>query len=190
MNRLVSGVGINDDSRATTYFDGSRYIQCPFYMAWHGMLSRCYNPSVQAKNKSYIGCSVAPEWLVFSKFKQWMISKEWDGNQLDKDLLTQGNKVYGPRECAFISQSLNKFTIDRVNERGDMPLGVSLCKRKNKFRADCNNPFTGKKETIGRFNTPEEAHNAWRHRKHQLAMVYADMQSDQRVADALRVRYA
>jgi hypothetical protein len=59
-----------------------------------------------------------------------------------------------------------------------------------RFRSYCGNPFTGKVEHLGYFNNPEDAHEAWRQRKHELACRYADEQADERVAKALRERFA
>lgn len=56
--------------------------------------------------------------------------------------------------------------------------------------ARCNNPFTLARECLGFFQDPDAAHEAWRARKHEHACVYADMQTDPRIAKALRARYA
>ena len=48
----------------------------------------------------------------------------------------------------------------------------------------------GKREHLGYFSTPEEAHEAWRKRKDDLAQRVADEESDPRVVEALRKRYS
>lgn len=40
--------------------------------------------------------------------------------------------------------------------------------------SQCRNPFSNKGETLGYFDTPEEAHNAWKKRKHQHAIKLAE----------------
>ena len=74
--------------------------------------------------------------------------------------------------------------------RGECPIGVHLFKPTGKYRANCGNPFTGKVEYLGLFSTPEEAHEAWRKRKHELAQLVAATESDMRVVEALRKRYS
>lgn len=153
------------------------------------MIGRCYGANIQAKNPTYIGCSVCEEWLVFSNFKQWMEKQDWKSKQLDKDLLLVGNKVYSPYTCVFVDSVTNKFTIDSGAARGEWPIGVCFHKHTGKFEAQCKNPFTGKNEHLGLFACPEQAHLAWKRRKHELALRLAGLQTDQRVAYALRTRY-
>ncbi len=47
-------------------------------------------------------------------------------------------------------------------------------------------PFTGQHKFLGYFVSSDLAHEAWRAHKHQIALVYADQQPDQRIAAALR----
>jgi hypothetical protein len=137
---------------------------------------------------TYVGCSVSPDWLRFSMFLAWMQRQDWQGKQLDKDILIPGNKIYSPDTCVFVPSALNMFLVDTGKTRGDWPLGVSETRR-GRFRATCRNPFTGKTEWLGQFNDPEEAHQSWRARKHQHALRYADQQTDPRIAQALRTRF-
>lgn len=198
--RLVCGVGINDADYAVTVEEvisrenGKRTRRrvwiCPLYRAWEGMLRRCYSSALHAQRPTYAGCSVAAEWRKFSAFRSWMVKQNWEGNHLDKDILRAGNKVYGPETCVFVSRSLNNFLIDAGAARGEWPIGVSLHKRNGKFRAECRNPITGRNERIGLFTCPDEAHMAWLKRKRELANLLAEQQTDQRIADALRARYA
>jgi len=189
VNKLVYGVGTNDAGRAVwTKLNGKRVV-CPFYDRWQSMLGRCYDPKFHLRNPTYVGCSVAEEWLLFSNFENWMKTQDWEGKQLDKDILKLGNKLYSPDFCIFIPKKLNSFTVDCGASSGEWPIGVSLHKRTGMFVARCSNPFTGKRENLGGFDNPDDAHEAWRKRKHELALIYADQQTDPRIADALRTRY-
>ena len=118
-----------------------------------------------------------------------MIEQDWEGNQLDKDIIIPGNKVYGPEKCAFVSRNLNMFTTESGSIRGEWPVGVYWHKREKKFLSRCCNPITRKQETVGYFDDPAEAHKAWRVKKHEHACRYADMQTDPRIAEALKSRY-
>lgn len=129
------------------------------------------------------------EWHRFSGFHEWAITQPWEGNELDKDLLVKGNKIYGPDFCIYISGAINCFLTDHAAARGQWPIGVSRYSNGKKFLAFCNNPNTGICEYLGGFHTPDEAHQAWRRKKHLHACMHAEKQSDQRIALALRSRY-
>lgn len=187
-NRLIYGVGINDaDYVVQPTINGKREI-CPFYRLWFNMIKRCYSMKYQVRYPTYIGCSVCDEWLTFLNFKAWVQTQNWEGKELDKDLLLEDNKVYSPETCIFVDHVVNTFTLNRAADRGNHPIGVDILKHGG-FRARCNNPFSGKSEYLGQFTCPNQAHEAWRKRKHELACQLADLQSDDRVADALRMRY-
>ena len=141
-------------------------------------------------NPSYIDTSVCSEWLYATAFKKWMEQQDWHGKCLDKDIVVPGNKLYSPETCAFVLPATNKFVTARDASRGDYPIGVTLFKRTGKYKAQCGNPFTGKQEHLGLFSTPEEAHEAWRKRKHELAQLVAATESDMLVVEALKRRYS
>ena len=188
--KLVYGVGINDaDYPVHPKIDG-KAVRCPYYTTWRNMLERCYSQKSLEYRPSYKGCSVCPDWIYFMNFRAWMMKQDWEGKELDKDLLVRGNKVYSPETCMFINRGVNIFLVEKESARGDYMLGVYYEKSRGKFRACCSNPFTGKMDKIGRFNTEKEAHEAWRQYKHKLACILADLQTDARVANALRSRYA
>ena len=187
--KLICGVGVNDLSRPVRTKLNGKEVKCPFYTRWMAMLRRCYCPKFHLERPTYVGCSVTEEWLLFSNFERWMKTQDWEGKELDKDLLKAGNKLYSPDFCVFIPRELNSFTKDSGAIRGEYPLGVHLHKGKGRFKAQCRNPFTKRQEHLGLFDTPDEAHLAWRKRKHELALIYADQQTDPRVAEALRTRY-
>jgi len=188
-NKLVCGVGINDANYVVKPRINGKMVACPFYVAWNNMLMRCYDPKFQAKRPTYIGCSVVPEWLSFMTFRAWMVWQDWQDRVLDKDLLIPGNRVYSPQTCVFISHGLNNFTTDSAAARGEFPLGVYWHRQSGKFMARCSNPFTGKQEHLGLFTCPDEAHEAWRKRKHELALQIAALHADPRIAAALSIRY-
>lgn len=194
-NKLVYGVGINDADYEVMRFEmvGIKFSmiwKCPIYRVWSHMLGRCYSPVEQKNNPTYLGCSVVTEWHLFSAFRKWMIDQSWGLMAIDKDILYLGNKVYGPDFCIFVTQALNTFLTDCARSRGSWPIGVSLKKKNNKFQAQCQNPFTRNREHLGYFSCPLKAHEAWRQRKHRHACRYADMQTDQRIAKALRDKYS
>lgn len=193
--KLVYGFGVNDaDYQVYSYeiLDGRHKATwiCPFYLIWREMLCRCYSQKYQAKKPTYAGCSVVREWHLFSVFRAWMAAQDHEGKHLDKDILSPGNKVYSPEYCVFIPSRLNSFMLGREADRGPYPIGVCWNSETKRFVARCSNPFLGRQEHLGQFTDPAEAHEAWRARKHEHACRYADQQTDDRIAAALRARYA
>ena len=163
---------------------------------WFGINRRCDPDSDYVKSRpTYQGCR--NEFSSFEEFKQWAESQagfyKKDGKgkfwQIDKDLISPGSKVYSPDACIFVPSQLNMFMTDRAAARGEWPIGVSWQKSADKFKAYCRNPFTCKQEHLGMFSDPDAAHEAWRKRKHELACLYAEQQTDPRIAQALRTRY-
>lgn len=190
--KKMFGVGTNDAGYVTVKFlcvggkQGQSWI-CPYYRVWKDMLRRCYDKLYHKRQPTYVGCTVVEEWKTFSNFKAWMETQDWRGKQLDKDLLVGGNKEYGPVTCVFIPKAVNLFMIDRVADRGDLPIGVS--RNGGNYKARCRNPFTKENEYLGTFSCPEEAHLAWRVKKAEHARRLAEEQTDERVKKALLERY-
>jgi hypothetical protein len=197
--KLVFGVGINDADYAVKKFETIGYVNgkikqklvwyCHYYRAWTNMLERCYSAKLQERRPTYKGCSVSEEWLRFSSFRSWMEKQNWEGMQLDKDILFEGNKVYSANTCVFVAKMVNTFTTDRGNDRGEWLIGVYWDKSVGKFKSSCRNPFTKKQENLGYFTSELEAHQAWLKRKLELATLLAAEQTDERVAKALIARY-
>lgn len=200
--KLVYGVGVNDADYVTQiketigYVDGKRKRKliwtCPFYSTWTQMLARGYSSKFKEKRPTYKDCFVNEEWHRFSNFKDWMENQKWENNQLDKDIIFEGNKEYSKDKCIFVPSYINSFLTDRGNDRGEWPLGVDWNKSTGKFRARCNNGKGGNIH-LGYFTEPQDAHLAWKSRKYSLALQYADELEkegyDSRLIEALRVRY-
>lgn len=195
--KLVYGVGINDADYAVNVKEsytesGVRKWKvlwmCPFFDRWRKMLCRCYDPKYQQLRPTYIGCSVCEEWLTFSNFKAWMETQEWEGKQLDKDILFRGNKLYSPETCVFVDREVNNFVLERNSSRGQWMVGVHWDKSNKKFKAQCNK-LKGRQKNLGYFDTELEAHQAWLKCKQDVALELAAEQTDPRVAKALIERY-
>ena len=112
-NKLVAGVGVNDADYPIVRFGETingkkkREWVCPFYKTWAAMLNRCYREPIL---KSYKDTTVCEEWYTFSNFKSWMETQDWEGKELDKDLLTDNNH-YSPQNCIFILGWLNVYLV-------------------------------------------------------------------------------
>lgn len=187
----IAGVGVNDADYQVTHREGRKIVWvCPFYQVWRDLITRCYSVKCQDRNPTYRECTVVEDWHQFSNFRNWMQAQDWQGKELDKDLINPSNSVYGPKDCIFISAKLNTFIVESAAIRGNWPLGVCWAKDKGKFKASCRNPFIARKqEHIGYFDCPDQAHQAWKSRKLEHALTLASQQTDDRIAMALVARY-
>ena len=163
------GVGINDSHYVTQPIVNGKQIVDPAYRAWVSMLERAYNPKFHAKCPTYVGVTVYKEWHSFSTFRNWWLENYREGFSPDKDLLVVGNREYGPDTCVYVPRWLNNFTTDSGVSRGEFPIGVCLDKSSGKYQSWCCNPITGKQHRLGRFTTPEAAHETWLTYKLSLA---------------------
>lgn len=159
MSKLIYGVGTNSRGKHKATINGTNTST---YDTWRHMLQRAYCPKLHARQPTYIGCSVADDWLEYQDFGDWFENHEYGnrGYHLDKDLLLPGNKVYAPDRCVFVPQELNKLLIDCGAIRGQHPQGVSFHKARNKFQAGVT--INGKKQHLGYFETELEAYNAYK----------------------------
>lgn len=157
---MVYGVGINDAPyKVKPKINGVQY-SCKSYQAWKDMMRRCYCEHNLKIHPTYIGCSVCKEWLTFTNFKKWYDKNYTSGYTLDKDLKVVGNKIYSPSTCLFIDQAVNKLFCGCDSRRGKFPIGVSLTKEKDRYRARISTN-TGE-VNLGQFSTVEEAFNAYK----------------------------
>ena len=137
---------------------------------------------------SYVGCTVDPRWHYLSNFKQWYDEQgDVTGKQLDKDIISPGNKVYGPDTCFFVSPQLNTFFVKQDRHRGKNPIGVrhDIRPLKKPFRCMIRDG-TGKKKYVGYYSTPEEAYQAFIQAKKELLLEkFILPETDQRLKQAL-----
>lgn len=167
--KMLYGVGINDAHYTTETTANGVRLRDPAYRAWYSMIQRAYNPKHHARYPTYVGVTVCEDWQSFSAFRDWWLVSYREGFSLDKDLLTPGNREYGPDTCVYVPQWINTFTVDSGASRGEFPIGVSIHNKTGKYQSHCSNPITGKRHRLGLFTTPESAHKAWLNCKLSLA---------------------
>ena len=160
------------------------------YVLWHSMLERCYSDTFKKKHPTYEGCEASENFKYYEYFYEWcnkQIGFGVEGWQLDKDLLTEGNKVYSEDSCVFIPSEINKVLVKREALRGEHLIGVSWHKAKKAFKAQVNKNKGGQKH-LGLFNTELEAFNAYKTAKESFIKEQANKwkgQIDERDYNAL-----
>ena len=168
----VYGIGV----LGTKYPSRVNGIITKEHTLWVGMLQRCYSDSYQKKHPTYIGCEVSDNFLHYEYFYDWCQKQVGFGKrgfQLDKDLLTKGNKVYSEDSCVFIPSEINTVLIKSTASRGEHLIGVYWSKTKKAFIAQVGKS-KGKQEHLGRFKTEIEAFEAYKQAKESFVKEQAE----------------
>lgn len=112
-----------------------------------------------SKNPTYSGVTVCEEWKTYSNFKKWYEARYFEGCQLDKDILSEESKEYGPDTCCLVPFEINYILCDAGKIRGEFPIGVGFHKASKKFRAyiSINNQHI----SLGYFDSAENASSAY-----------------------------
>ena len=149
------------------------------------MLERCYSHEWHVRWPSYIGCSVDQRWHSFMAFREWVLAQsEWEGMELDKDLLVSGNKLYSPETCLFVTRQVNQF-IASMSIPTSISTGVrAYPKHKGKYivRVTFHNGYRWSSKLIDNL---ELALLVYSERKSQAAYFLAHSLTDLRVKTAL-----
>lgn len=144
------------------------------YRIWYRVLERCYKKERTPKNSTYLNVSVCNEWKCFQNFAKWY-EENWkpymEGWEIDKDILVKNNKVYSPETCCFVPKEINKLFVIRQNDRGKYPVGVHKIPN-GRFQARLN--VDKSRVSLGVFDTPEEAFQAYKIAKEKRIAEVAD----------------
>ena len=113
---------------------------------------------------------VCTEWVTFTNFKRWLVSfdipeSHLGSYDLDKDILGDGT-LYSPESCTLLPHKVNTFILDKASVKSPYPIGVY--KNKDKYIARCNNPLLCKREHLGSYFCPEQAHQVWLDKKLEI----------------------
>ena len=176
--KRVFGMGCVGEGKYKTG-ENNRHTRC--YNTWNGMLERCYNEEYRDRNPTYIDCEVSEEFLNFQNFGYWDSKNYYKVGEetmhLDKDILCKGNKIYSPDTCIYVPQTINSLFTKNNKNRGDSPIGATLCKN-GKYQVRCRvyNFETGKskKEYLGYYETQEKAFKVYKEFKERYIKKVAD----------------
>lgn len=127
------------------------------YNVWSKMIRRCYDAEY-IQFKDYSDCSVSENFTSFEYFLTWYLSQvgsDKNNWQLDKDLLTKGNRVYSEDTCCLVPPEINTL-LTRYTKNSDTCKGVYYNKRLSKFSAHLLGKY------IGLFTTEIEAFQAYK----------------------------
>lgn len=169
--KYVAGFGINDLGYSVTSYDNEgKQIMCPFYGRWKHVISRAGS---ERDRGVYSDCFVCEDWIKASNFKGWMEKQDWQGLQLDKDILVPGNREYGPNTCVFVPQEINKLLLMPTKQKEDGLYGVYVRKdfKKKDLRYQGHiSVYNGKAfklKYLGIYDEELECHKAWQEAKVQ-----------------------
>ena len=170
--KKIYGRGVNDANYVVVR---SQQVWCPFYRVWHSMLARTLSQKVKHKYPTYAETTVDESWLLFSNFRCWMIQQDWEGKDLDKDIIEPGNTHYSPEFCCFVDPYINRMLMHR-SPPSDLPRGVS--RSGSQFRAQSYE--YGRAVYLGLHATPEAAHRKYNERRYDHLVTLAASQKDVR----------
>ena len=164
------GVDKNSNVPKTKEFKDGKWHNIWEYNKWQSMLQRCFDNKLKEKHPTYKDTACCERWLCFANFlEDFEILKQeysWNENEklnLDKDILHKGNKLYSLENCVLVPDYINSLFIKRDAKRGEYPIGVCYNKGAKKYQAFCS--INGKQISLGLYNTPEEAFNAYKQAK-------------------------
>ena len=114
------------------------------YQTWFNMMMRCYCEKLRHTVPTYKDCHVCDEWHNYQNFADWFDINYIDGMHLDKDIKIDGNKIYSPSTCKFVTQKENNVKAWAKNYKFISPHGEvvdvynlkEFCKGK-KIRSTC-----------------------------------------------------
>lgn len=146
----------------------------------HNMMTRVNNNNYKIKFPTYKEVSVSKNFNDFQNFAAWCNTQLGFGTTgfvLDKDLLFPNNKIYSEDTCIFVPDVINSFLTFNKSMSNGLPVGVSWCNSENCYKSYCAQ-LNGKNKTLGRFTSPEKAHEVYCEFKESLAYKLADKYSD------------
>jgi hypothetical protein len=179
-DKSVHGVGYIGEG---DYIVSENGFYSPQYLSWSKMIQRCYDEKYHKKFPTYSECSVSDQWYNFQNFAKWYDENyyEVDGErmELDKDILTKGNKIYSPDNCIFVPHSINTLFLKCTASRGELPIGVSMIKSTKKYGVHYSNEKGKQVRLSGHYyNTPEEAFKKYKELKENVIKVKAEEYKD------------
>lgn len=96
------------------------------YKIWRNILTCCGSP----KYPTYLKCEICVAWLNFKNFYSWYKENYYTVNDekmcVNKDILVKGNKLYSPKTCCIVPETINMLFSNRKHYCGELPVGVTF----------------------------------------------------------------
>ena len=129
--------GVNGKWLMTYTAEGIHYVTKSAAL-WYGIKLRCQSgTSSQKARPTYKGCSMSDNFKDYQLFTNWYVPQVGygvDGYHIDKDILYNGNKLYGEDTCVLVPLDLNNFFVSCNARRGDCPQGLTFRQDINKYQ--------------------------------------------------------
>lgn len=165
------------------YKEGQKYTlqkDKKAYTVWMAILSKCYR-----NNKfCYKNVEICEEWWDFQNFAKWYYNNYYQlGNEsmdINKNILVKNNKIYGPKFCMFVPQSLTTLLNNRKQNRGNTPIGMSKFIYKRKIHEGESIWYSvrfrkkNKMTSFGSYYDPETAFQVYKTEKEKYIKEVAD----------------
>ena len=134
------------------------------YLAWQGVMQRCFDKKLHEKFPSYSSKTLNKRWSCFQNFAPWFQTesvnmKGGESWAVDKDILRSNE--YGPESCLVVPEEVNLLILSNKAKRGELPIGVSLRKETGKYRARCQ-VGEGQAKSLGNYDSVEEAFSVYK----------------------------
>jgi hypothetical protein len=120
-------------------------------------------------------------------------TKDWEGKQLDKDILIPGNKKYSPDACLAVNNHINSLKLIDPRKYLDdhpYPQGVYLRRNKGPNTYAARIQTDGKSEYIDTFPTVEAASSAYCKKKAEYLRELAEKQDQEPILKEALLRWA
>lgn len=151
-----------------------------WYDYWSAMIER-----VTLKNdgflRTYVDATLYEDWYNYQNFAKWAEENYYEieglKTELDKDILTKGNKIYSPQTCIFVPHSINTLFVKSDKSRGELPIGVYWHERDQEYRAQCScfsESGIRKNKWLGGHDNIEDAYMAYKKFKESHIKEIAD----------------
>ena len=181
--RPMYGIFVNDADYITSLSVDGKRITCPIFSRWKNMIIRCNDKKYHDKFPTYKDCTIDNQWHSFMSFRGWVLTQsDWECCELDKDLLVDGNNIYGPQFCIFISPHINTFFAHNTRRLSSDSLGVFF--HRGNWYARCGG------ESLKRYYSPPfdlrgDAVLWYQNKRKELAYVLAAKQTNPIIANAI-----
>lgn len=153
------------------------------YDMYRDLVRRIITPNGKNEVDCYLEVSLDERWNTYEKFLDWVFGDP-DNNfhwfyQIDKDLLDQRSKVYGPDTCIFLPQQLNKALSIGKNINTSIAQGVHKMNKSretsNPYRSAILISFLNIRHQFRSTMSESESFLKYAAAKHYILKVYADI---------------